>query len=75
MKNLKERIAEVSQYLQDLIEPVVFAEVQNAVEKKDRDLLVKVCRKVKIPEIYIGVIVSILLSVSPLQTKWPIPEW
>jgi len=75
MKNLKERLAEFSQYLQYLMEPAVFPEVQNAVEKKDKNLIVELCRKIKIPEIYIGVIVSVLLSVSPEQWKWPIPEW
>ena len=73
MKNLKERIADVSQYLQHLMEPAVFPEVQNAVEKKDKDSLVEVCRKIKIPEIYIGVVVSVLLSISPRQPKWPWP--
>jgi hypothetical protein len=71
MKNLKERIADVSQYLQHLMEPAVFPEVQNAVEKKDKDSLVEVCRKIRIPEIYIGAVVSVLLSISSRQPKWP----
>jgi len=75
MKSLKERIAEVSQSLQLLMGPAVFPAVQNAVEKKDKDLLVEICRKIKIPEIYMGVIVSVLLSVSPEQWKWPMPEF
>jgi len=75
MKNLKERIAEVSGYLQNLMDPVVFSDVQNAVENKDKDLLVEVCRKVKIPEIYMSLIVSILLAIEPLQPKWPYPEY
>ncbi len=72
MVDLKERIADVSQYLQHLLDPVVFPEVQSAVERKDKDSLVEVCRKLKIPEIYLGVIVSVLLSVVPRQ-KWP--DW
>jgi len=70
MEDLKERMAEVSQYLQRLMDPEVFPEVQKAVEKKDKDMLVEVCRKTQIPEIYRGVIPSILLSVGPNQ-KWP----
>jgi len=70
MKDLKERIAEVSQHLQRLMDPAVFPEVQKAVEKKDKDMLVEVCKKTQIPEIYRGIIPSILLSVSPEQ-KWP----
>ena len=72
MKNLKNRIADVSQYLQRLMEPDVFAEVQNAVERKDKNLLVRVCRKIEIPIIYVPIISSLLLSVSP-QQKWPSP--
>jgi ABC-type enterochelin transport system permease subunit len=74
MKNFKNRIAEVSQYLQRLMEPDVFAKVQNAVERKDRNLLAEVCRKIEIPLVYVPIIVSLLLSVSP-QQKWPVPEW
>ena len=73
MKNLKERIVDVSQHLEHLMDPVIFPEVQNAVEKKDKDLLVQVCRKVKIPEIYMSVIVGTLLSISSRQPKWPGP--
>ena len=69
MKNLKERVGEVSHYLQHLMDPAVFPEVQNAVEKKDKDLLIEVCRKMKVPEIYTGAIVSMLLSMSARQ-KW-----
>jgi len=72
MKNLKNRIAEVSQCLQRLMEPDVFAEVQNAVERKDKSLLVRVCRKIEIPLVYVPIITSLLLSVSP-QQKWPNP--
>lgn len=73
MKALKERIADVSMYLQHLMAPAVFPEVQNAVEKKDKDSLVEVCRKIKVPEIYIGIIVSVLLSVNGRQAKWIFP--
>jgi len=75
VKNLKERMAEVSQHLQQLMDAAVFPEVQNAVEKKDKNSLVEVCRKIHIPEIYIAVIVSVLLSVSPEQGKWPYPQY
>jgi len=75
MENLKRRIAEVSESLQLLMEPGVFPEVQSAVEKKDKDLIVEVCRKVRIPEIYIGIIVAVLLSVGPEQIKWPLPQY
>ena len=74
MKNLKERISDVSQYLQKLMDPTVLLDVENAVERKDNNLLAELCRKSKIPEIYIGVIVSVLLSVGPRQ-KWPYPDY
>ena len=70
MKTLKERIADVSFYLQSLMAPNVFPKVQDAVERKDKNLLMKVCRKVKIPEIYLGIVVSVLLTTGS-PGKWP----
>lgn len=70
MKNLMERIADVSFHLQSLMAPNVFPKVKDAVERKDKNLLMKVCRKAKIPEIYLAIVVSILLTISP-QQKWP----
>jgi hypothetical protein len=70
MKTLTETIVDVSFYLQSLMAPNVLRDVQDAVERKDRNLLVKVCRKAKIPEIYLTSVVSVLLSVGPRQ-KWP----
>ena len=70
MKTLKERIADVSLYLQSLMAPSVFPKVQDAVERKDKNLLMKMCRKAKIPEIYLGTIVSVLLTIDP-KMKWP----
>ena len=75
MKNLKERIAEVSESLQQLTESSVFPEVQNAVENKDKDLVVEVCRKIKVPEIYISDLVSLLFAMSSRQPKWPAPQY
>ena len=72
MKTLMERIVEVSSYLQSLMTADVFPEVQDAVERKDRKLLVNVCRKAKVPEIYLGTVASVILSVSPEQKYPPI---
>ena len=70
MKTLNERIADVSYHLQSLTAPEFSDSVQEAVERKDRNLLVKLCKKAKIPAVYSGTVVSVLLSVSP-QQKWP----
>ena len=70
METLKGRIANVSLYLQSLMAPDVFPKVQDAVAKKDKNLLIKVGRQAKIPEIYLGIVVSVLLTVGP-QQKWP----
>jgi hypothetical protein len=70
MKTLSERIVDVSFHLQTLSTPEFCSQVQDAVEKKDRNLLAKICEKAKIPAIYLATIVSVLLSVSPDQ-KWP----
>jgi hypothetical protein len=71
MKALNERIADVSFHLQTLAAPEFCSQVQDAVEKKDRNLLIKVCKKAKVPAIYLGTVVSVLLSIGPDQ-KWPI---
>jgi len=75
MKDLKERIMEISQYLQRLLEPSVYPLVQKAVQAGDKDKLSEICRKVKIPPIYLSTVIFLLLSVSPEQSKWPIPEF
>jgi hypothetical protein len=70
LKAFKERIAEISLHLQSLMTPRFLPTVQDAVEKKDKQLLMKVCNEARVPESYLSTIVSILLSVSPNQ-KWP----
>jgi len=70
MKTLNERIADVSFHLQSLTAPEFFSQVQDAVERKDKNSLVQVCKKAKIPTVYLGTVVSVLLSVGPEQ-KWP----
>jgi len=70
MITFKERIGDISSYLQSLMTPDVFPTVQDAVERKDKNLLMKVCRKAKVPEIYFSTIASVLFSVSPEQ-KYP----
>jgi hypothetical protein len=70
MKTLTERIAEVSYHLQSLTAPEFSSQVQNAVERKDKKSLIQVCKKAKIPAVYLGTVVSVLLSVGPEQ-KWP----
>ena len=70
MKSFKERMTDVSFYLQSLMTPDIFPKVQDAVERKDKNLLIKVCRMAKIPEIYSAVVVSVLFAIGPEQ-KWP----
>ena len=70
MITLKERLADISSCLQSLMAPEVYPKVQEAVEKKDKSLLMKACRKAKVPDKYVGTVASVLLSVSP-QQKYP----
>lgn len=70
MKTLKKRIAELSSHLQSLMAPEIFPDVQQAVERNDKNSLINVCRKAKVPEMYLTSVTSVLLSVSPDQ-KWP----
>jgi len=70
MKTLNERITAVSFHLQSLMAPEFFSQVQDAVERKDKNSLIQVCKKAKIPAVYLGTVMSVLLSVGPEQ-KWP----
>jgi hypothetical protein len=70
MKALNERIVDVSYHLQSLAAPGFSPQIQDAVQRKDKNLLIKLCKKAKIPAVYIGTVVSVVLSVSPDQ-KWP----
>ncbi len=67
-------MADISMYLQRLMEPAIYPEVKEAVEKEDKDLLINACKKAKIPVVYFSIIVPLLLSVVPQQLKWPILE-
>ena len=71
MITFKERIGDMSSCLQSLTTPELLPKVQEAVEKKDRNLLLKVCKKAKIPEMYLGAVMSVVMSVSPDQ-KYPL---
>lgn len=71
MKNLKEKVSEVSSYLERLMEGDVFSEVIEAVRKSDKDLLVQTCKKAGVPDVYTGSIVSLILAL-PLVPKYPV---
>jgi hypothetical protein len=70
VKTIKDRLSDVASCLESLTAPVYLPKVQDAVEKKDRVQLVKICKKAKIPEIYLTPVVTVLMSVGP-NTKWP----
>jgi hypothetical protein len=61
----------MSFHLQSLAGPEYYSQVKDAVEQKDRNKLLLVCRKAKIPAIYLSAIVSVLLSMGTEQPKWP----
>jgi hypothetical protein len=70
MKKLKDRISDVSSCLQSLMTPDVFPKVQEAVEKEDKESLMRVCKKAKVPDRYLGAVVSVIMSVNP-EIKYP----
>ena len=70
MKTINERISDVSLHLQSLTAPEFSSQVQDAVQRKDKNSLIRVCKKAKIPAHYLGTVVSVLLSVGTEQ-KWP----
>jgi hypothetical protein len=72
MKTINERVSDVSYHLQSLTAPEYISEVQDAVERKDKHALFRLCSKAKVPKSYLNVVVSVMLAVSP-QQKWPEP--
>jgi hypothetical protein len=70
MKTINERMIDVSGHLQSLAAPKFSSEIKDAVEKNDKNSLIKVCRKANIPQKYVGTIVSVIFSVQP--QKWPL---
>ena len=69
MIGLNNKISCVASCLQTLTKPEFSNEIQEAVKKNDKTLLVGVCKKAKVPHAYIGSVVSVIMSVSP--QKWP----
>jgi len=70
MNMLNIKMSNMSSHLQSLAASEFYPQIQEAVAKKDKNLLIKVCRKAKIPQIDINPIVSLLLSISN-AVKWP----
>ena len=68
---IKNKISELSAYLQSLTAPKFNKRVEEAVEKKDKDALLKICKSAKIPSEHHGTVVSVLLSMSSPQQKYP----
>jgi hypothetical protein len=70
MKNLTNRISEISKHLQSLSTPAYCNAVEEAAAKKDKKALLEVCSKANIPRAYRSSIVSVVLSVDP--QKYPL---
>jgi len=71
MHNLNKNIAELSGCLQSLSAPEFASQVEEAVEKKDKASLVKICRNAKIPAKYVSSVVTALSNMSNPQQKYP----
>jgi hypothetical protein len=70
MKTLNERIVDLSAHLQSLATPRFSSAIEEAVERNDKESLIRICRKANIPKRYVGTVVSVISSVAP--QKWPI---
>ena len=69
MKTLNQKMIELSQYLQTLAKPEFSTDVEEAVKKQDKNALIQICRRAKIPANYASSVIATILSVSP--QKWP----
>jgi hypothetical protein len=73
MEGLNMRIGNICGCLQSLAQPEYCSLVEKAVEKKDSEALISICKKAKIPTKYFATIVATLLSTASPQQKYP--EW
>jgi hypothetical protein len=71
MTDINDKILNISKYLQALTEKKYVSQVQEAVDKQDKNALAKICKEAEIPVFYRSSIVSIIMSVQP--QKWPAP--
>jgi len=69
LNNINNKIMNISSHLQTLTKPEFSKDVEKAVVKNDKTMLVKICQKAKIPSEYIGSVVSVVQSASLM--KWP----
>ncbi len=69
MIGINKKLSNISTHLQTLTQPEFSSQVEKAVQENDKKSLVDICKRAKIPGMYIGSIVSVILSVSP--AKWP----
>jgi hypothetical protein len=69
MMSINQKISILSANLNKLNSDEFSVQVQNAINKNDKNALVRVCKKAKIPGNYISSIVSVIMSVSP--QKYP----
>ncbi len=69
MIGLNTKISAVASSLQTLNKPEFSNEIQEAVNKNDKNLLIKTCEKANIPKACIASVVSVIMSVTP--QKWP----
>jgi hypothetical protein len=62
MNNINAKLSDISMHLQTLTCSKYSKQVEQAVEKKDKNSLVKICRKAEIPAVYIGPVVSVVMA-------------
>jgi hypothetical protein len=70
MKKTVERLSEISEALKNISENENNDALEAAVAGNDKEALLEVCRKSKVPKAYRSSIVNLLLSVDP--KKFPL---
>jgi hypothetical protein len=71
MNNLSINIVEVSGFLQSLTMPEYSSKVETAVEKNDKEALLVIFNRAKIPNKYFSTIMTALFSMASPQQKYP----
>ena len=72
MKKINEALSDFSGHLQTLNRPEFACKVEKAIESKNKESLIRICRQAKIPSKYYSDVLATLLSKSSAspQQKW-----
>lgn len=73
MGSVKRKVSDIATYIHRLSGPTFRADIEKAIAKRDETSFIKVCRRAKVPKMYIVSLALALLLESSYPLGWP-PE-